>query len=85
MNSNFRRYFDAPIVPISLKFRVKFRLRKRNFARNFVWESEISRNSLFGERNFVHHFLWRSEISRNISFVGVEITLNVDEINKSCE
>ena len=48
------------------------------------WESEISHNSLFGERNFVHHFVWGSEISWNISFVGVEIKLNVDEINKSC-
>ena len=76
MNSNFCRYFDVPIVPISLKFR----LRKRNF----VWESEISCNSLFAEQNFVHHFVWGSEISWNISFVGVEITLNVDEINKSC-
>jgi len=51
--------------------------------RNFVWESDISGNSLFGKRNFVQHFVWGSEILWNISFVGIEIKLNVDEINKS--
>ena len=63
---------------------MKFRLGKPNFARNFVCESKILRSSLFGEQNFVHHFLWGGEISWHISFVGVEIKLNVDEINKSC-
>ena len=44
--ANFHRYFDAPIVPISLKFRANV----RNFAWHFVsWLSEISRNSLFGD------------------------------------
>ena len=28
---------------------------------NFVWESEILSNSLFGKRNFVHHFVWNME------------------------
>ena len=36
-------------------------------------DNEISRNSLFG-----------SEIPWTILLVGVEIKLNVDEINKSC-
>ena len=54
--ANFRRYFDAPIVPISSKFRAgvrsfawhfvprtaKFRTKFRLRKRNFVWESEIS-------------------------------------------
>ena len=99
---NFRRYFDALIVPISFKFRanvrnfawhlvpwtkkfrLKFRSGKRNFARNFFWESKISRNSSFGERNFVHQFVWGSKISCNFSFVRVDIKLNADEIKKSC-
>ena len=58
--ANFRRYFDAPIVPISLKF--------CSNVRNFAW----------------HFVLWTTKFRGNISFVRVEIKLNVDEINKSC-
>ena len=59
-----------------------------------LWVSEILHDILFGkakfratvhlgEQNFVHHFASESEISWNISFIGVEIKLNVDEIKKS--
>ena len=54
--ANFRRYFDAPIVHISLKFRANV----RNFPLKFRATVYLG-----------------SEISWNISFVGVEIKLNV--------
>ena len=59
----FRQYFDAPIVHISVKFRAN--------VRNFAW--------LFVPRTakFRATFYLGSEISWNISFVGVEIKLNV--------
>ena len=41
--ANFCRYFDAPIVSISLKFRMAF----------CSTDNEISRNSLFGERKLL--------------------------------
>ena len=61
--ANFRRYFDTPIVHISLKFRAN--------VRNFAW--------LFVPRTTKFRLKFRlgSEISWNISFVGVEIKLNV--------
>ena len=47
------KFFAWHFDPRTTKFRLKFRLGKQNF----VWESEISRNSLFGEQNFVEHFV----------------------------
>ena len=72
--SNFCWYFDAPIFPMSLKFCMTFCSR----------DNEILLGKVkFRERNFVHHFVSGSEILWNISFVGIEIKLNVDEINKN--
>ena len=68
--ANFRRYFDGTIVPMS----VNFRSNVRNFAWHFVVPTTKFRTTVY----------LGSEIPRNISFVGVEIKLNVDEINKSC-
>ena len=68
--ADFRRYFDAPIGPISLKFRSNV----RNFAWHFVLRTTKFRTTVY----------LGSEILWNISLVGVEIKLNVDEINKSC-
>lgn len=64
--ANFRRHFDARIVPISLKFCANV----RNFALDFV------------PRTTKFHLKYRlgSEISWNISFVRVDMKLNVDEI-----
>ena len=78
------QHFTWHFVPRTMKFRLKFRLGKRNFRQNLVWQSKISCNSCLGGRNFVHHFMWGSEILWNILFVGVEINLNKDEIKKSC-
>ena len=66
--ANFHRFFDAPIVPISLKFRAN--------VRNFAWH--------FAPRTTKFHatVYLGSEITWNISFVGVEIKLNVDERKK---
>ena len=52
--ANFRRYFDAPIVPISLKFRSNV----RNFAWHFVLRTTKFHTTVyFGERNSVEHFV----------------------------
>ena len=82
--ANFRRYFDAPIVPILLKFRANV----RNFAWHFVPRTTKFRLKFrLGKQNFVSEsatVYLGSEISWNISFAGVEIKLNVDEIIKNC-
>ena len=64
--ANFCRYFHAPIIPISLKFRAN--------VRNFAWHF-VPRTTKFCATVYL-----RSEILWNILFVGVEIKLNVDEI-----
>ena len=61
--ANFRRYFDAPIVPISLKF--------CSNVPNFTWHF-VLRTTKFCATVYLG-----SEIPWNISFVGVEIKLNV--------
>ena len=65
--ANFRRYFDTPIVHISLKFRAN--------VRNFAWLF-VPRTTKFRLKFRATVYLG-SEISWNISFVGVEIKLNV--------
>ena len=53
--ANFRRYFDAPIVPISLKFRANV----RNFAWRFVPRTMKFRLKFrWGKRNFAQQFIW---------------------------
>ena len=53
--ANFRRYFDAPIVHISLKFRANV----RNFAWLFVPRTTKFRLKFrLGKRNFAQQFIW---------------------------
>ena len=80
---NFCPYFDAPIVPISLKLCGNV----LNFAWHFVQRTmRINSHEIsFGKAKFRQQSIWGgSEISWNMSFVGVEVKLNLDEINKSC-
>ena len=64
---NFRRYFDAPIVPISLKFRAK--------VRNFLWHF-VPRTAKFhlkfrlGKRNFAQQFIWGAKFRGTFRLLG---------------
>ena len=64
--ANFRRHFDTRIVPISLKFCAN--------VQNFAWD--------FVPRTTKFYLKYRlgSKISWKISFVRVDVKLNVDEI-----
>ena len=53
--ANFHRYFDAPIVPISLNFRANV----RNFAWHFAsWTTKFRLKFRLGKRNFAQQFIW---------------------------
>ena len=67
---NFRRYFDALIVPISLKFLADV----RNFAWHFVPQTTTFHLKFhLCTQNFAQDFVWESEISHNSSFGGAKI------------
>jgi len=75
--SIFRCTYCSHIIEILCK-RAKFRMAFSST------DNKISLKILFGKAKFRATVYLGSEILWHISFVGVEIKLNVDEINKSC-